>query len=155
MFKLSTKSRYGLKACFCLAQNTNLMSINEIADSTGVSEHYLEQLFIKLKRANIVRSTRGAGGGYVLSDRPCAITAGMVMRALEGEILVADCVGKKCSQSGNCPTQSIFKRINDGLEEIVESITLQDMLDDFQGKGQKISGCGDLSDGKTFLGRAD
>lgn len=138
MFRLSTKSKYGLKACFSLAEKGALMSISEIAESTGVSISYLEQLFIKLKKAKIVEATRGSQGGYVLTHKPNELTIGMVMRALEGDVSVAACTTSACKNSGKCPTRSIFKRLNDGIEKMVDEITVQDMLDDYRNHNRDI-----------------
>ena len=84
--KISTKGRYGLRAIIDLAQYSEIepVSINSIASRQGISERYLEQLMTLLKKADLIKSIRGAGGGYVLAKDMSEISVGDVLRALEG-----------------------------------------------------------------------
>ena len=134
---ISTKGRYGLRAMFELAKEYGSapQSIKHIAELQELSEQYLEQLFSKLKSAGLVKSTRGAGGGYSLSDKPDRITVGQVLTALEGPLTPAECVGDDapgCENIGLCTTHIIWQRIYDGFNDVLESITLGDMVDDYQ-----------------------
>ena len=88
--KLSTKGRYGLRALIDLAQYSEVepVSINSISARQGISERYLEQLMALLKKAGLVKSIRGAGGGYVLAKEKEDISVGDVLRALEGKLEV-------------------------------------------------------------------
>jgi Rrf2 family protein len=109
------------------------LSIKQISAVQGLSEQYLEQIFAKLKSAGLVESTRGAGGGYRLGAPPKDISVGMVLTALEGELSPADCVGEEacCENIGMCTTHIIWQRIYDGFNNVVNSISLQDMVDDY------------------------
>ena len=86
--KLSTKGRYGLRALIDLAQysETEPVSIGSIAARQGISERYLEQLMALMKKAGLIKSIRGAGGGYVLARDAKDISVGVVLRALEGNL---------------------------------------------------------------------
>ena len=134
---ISTKGRYGLRAMFELAKEYGEAprSIKHIAELQGLSEQYLEQLFSKLKAAGLVKSTRGAGGGYSLTDAPQNITVGCVLTALEGPLTPAECVGddaQGCENIGMCTTHIIWQRIYDGFNNVLDSITLGDMVNDFK-----------------------
>lgn len=131
--KLSTKGRYGVKAVFELALNygSEHVPLKAIADKQNISEHYLEQLFAQLRKAGIVKSIRGAYGGYALSRPPAQITAYDIIRVLEGTIEVSDCVeGTSCTNSDCCSTRLLWVRIQDSIDSVLKSTTLQDMVDD-------------------------
>ncbi|MBU4362714.1 Rrf2 family transcriptional regulator, partial [bacterium] len=103
--KLSTRGRYALRAMIDLAQNqyNNLkpISLRDISLRQEISLQYLEQLFNKLKKADLVKSTRGAGGGYLLAKEAEKINAGDIIRAVEGPIVLVDCIlaGKKIDKN--------------------------------------------------------
>lgn len=130
---ISTKGRYGVRAVFVLAQkySEGPQSIKSIAQEQSISETYLEQLFATLRKNGIVKSTRGASGGYILADEPSRITVGAVLSALEGPLAPADCVTGNCASSSECATHAIWMRIYEGINQVVNSITFQNMLDDF------------------------
>lgn len=133
--KLSTKGRYGLRALVDLAVNgaEEAVSVGSIAQRQDISERYLEQLMAKLKRAGIVKSTRGAKGGYVLAKDEEEITIGEVLRALEGSLEPVDCPGlgeQGCSGSDTCVTKYVWKRINEGVNQIVDEITLRSLMEE-------------------------
>ena len=131
--KLSTKGRYGLKAMYDLALNygDEPVPLKSIAERQGISENYLEQLMANLRKAGLVRSIRGAYGGYLLSREPSKITVGDVLRALEGPIGLVDCVleqdAVKCLKYENCITRTVWEKISDSIVKTIDSITLQDM----------------------------
>ena len=133
---ISTKGRYGLRAMFELAKEYGKgpLSIKQISSIQGLSEQYLEQIFSKLKGAGLVESTRGAGGGYTLGGKPAEISVGKVLTVLEGELSPADCVGgdANCENMSLCTTHIIWQRIYDGFCDVVNAITLKDMVDDYQ-----------------------
>ncbi|HCL79225.1 MAG TPA: transcriptional regulator [Synergistaceae bacterium] len=131
--KLSTKTRYGLRALLYMAERyddgTKTVSVGEISRERKLSEKYLEQLFIKLKRRNIITSTRGAQGGYRLVASPEETTVASVVEALEGPISFADCVaGKGCREKGTCLSHGLWKRLKGSIDEILEGTTLADLL---------------------------
>jgi len=133
--KLSTRGRYGLKAMFQLAihYGEGPISLNQIAEKQSLSESYLEQLFSVLRKDKLINSVRGAHGGYMLSRTPDNITVGAVLRSLEGNMSISDCVledNNYCSREDNCVTKLVWIKIKDSLDEVIDSITLQDMVDD-------------------------
>ena len=134
--KLSTKGRYGIHAMYDLAQygSETPQSIKAIAERQGVPEAYLEQLIGQLRRSGLVKSVRGAQGGYLLSRAPSEITVGQVLRTLEGDLAVVDCLLEEdtCGKSCACPSRIVWLKIRDGLNAIVDGITLQDMINDYK-----------------------
>ena len=132
--KLSTKGRYGLRAMIDLAlyaENTPV-SIASIAARQHISESYLEQLIAKLRKANLVTSVRGAGGGYVPGRPVEEISVGDVLRALEGNLDPVECPGIEhqggCDGSDVCVTKYVWKRINDSINQTVDEMMLSDLL---------------------------
>lgn len=136
--KLSTKGRYGVKAMFelALAHGRGPTSLNIIADKQNLSINYLEQLFSSLRKAGLVKSIRGAQGGYILGREPIEITVGQIIRTLEGPLAPSDCVveneekGHDCNRANCCVTRTIWEKIRDSINEVVDNITLQDMIND-------------------------
>ncbi|WP_206812670.1 RrF2 family transcriptional regulator [Paradesulfitobacterium ferrireducens] len=138
--KLSTKGRYGLKAMFDLAQHfgEGPISLKSIAERQDISEHYLEQLISGLRKAGLVKSVRGAQGGYVLGREPGKMTIGDVIRVLEGPIAPVDCVAEEdpecCSKADYCVTRTVWEKVRDSIAEVLDSITLEDMVKDSKQK---------------------
>ena len=134
--KLSTRSRYGIHAMYDLALNVDCgpQPIKAIAEREGIPEAYLEQLIAVLKKEKLVTSTRGAQGGYVLARRPEEITVGDVLRALEGGLNLVDCLLEEdtCGKTCACPSRIVWMKIRDGLNSVVDGITLRDMVNDYE-----------------------
>jgi Rrf2 family protein len=134
--KLSTKGRYGVKAMLDLALHNSegQISLKSIAERQNISENYLEQLFASLRKAGLVKSIRGAQGGYNLSNEPKNISVGDILRALEGSLAPVDCVSDvdpvKCEKSGVCVTKFIWAKIRDGVNSVVDSISLEDLIEE-------------------------
>lgn len=132
--KLSTKGRYGLKAMLDLALHNGQgpVALKSIAERQNLSENYLEQLFATLRRAGHVRSIRGAQGGYLLCQSPESIKVGSILRSLEGSLAPVDCVledaPNKCDQFDQCVTKIVWEKIRDSVNEVVDSITLGDLV---------------------------
>jgi Rrf2 family protein len=107
------------------------LSLAEVARSQGISQAYLEQIAIDLRRAGLLRSKRGAQGGYFLLREPRLTTAGDVIRALEGSILPVECMAedkcKPCSHENGCSTRGIWEQVRERLIETLDSITLADL----------------------------
>jgi Rrf2 family protein len=106
--------------------------LRTIANHHGMSEYYLEQLFAPLKKAGLVTSVRGAAGGYRLSRPASAISAGDVLRVLEGSLKPADCVdddSATCAAASceNCNTKSVWERLYTGVNEMLDTIWLSDL----------------------------
>jgi len=138
--KLSTKGQYGLKAMYDLALNygNEPISLKSIAERQEISEYYLEQLMAILRKAGLVRSVRGAYGGYMLTRDPSEITVGDVLRALEGPIGIVDCVLEqdaiKCLKYENCISRIVWEKIRDSIIKTIDSITLLDMCNEARKK---------------------
>ena len=134
--KLSTRGRYGIHAMYDLARNAEYgpQSIKAIAEREGIPEAYQEQLIAPLKRAGLVTSTRGAQGGYTLARAPEEITVGDVLRALEGGLNLVDCLEEEdaCGKSCACASRIVWMKLRDGLNAIVDGITLRDMTEDYK-----------------------
>lgn len=134
---LSTKGRYGLKMMYELAlkYGSGTMSLKEIAQKQQLSETYLEQLIAHVRKAGLVNSIRGAQGGYELSRKPEEITVGEIIRTLEGPLAPSECVLEdepECTRAEYCVTRLIWEKIMDSINNVIDSITLQDMLNDYQ-----------------------
>lgn len=134
--KLSTKGRYGLRAMIDLADFSEEMpqSIANIAARQSISDSYLEQLMAKLKKAGLITSIRGSQGGYVLAKASSDISVGEILRALEGDLSPVKCMGLKgeqaCSGSRSCVTRNVWKRIDDSIQNAVDSIYLNELVED-------------------------
>lgn len=131
--KLSTKSRYGLRAMIDLAsrEGDEPVSLSSVAQSQRISEAYLEQLFSKLKKAGLITSSRGAQGGYKLACDPKEVSVGDILRALEGNLEAAACPGLSdtgCSSSEGCVTIYVWKKINESITNTVDSMHLDELV---------------------------
>jgi Rrf2 family transcriptional regulator, cysteine metabolism repressor len=134
--KLSTKGRYGVKAMFELALNygNEPISIKAIAEKQAISEYYLEQLFGTLRKAGLITSSRGAMGGYVLSKLPAEISAADILNVLEGPIEISECITDEemnCSKADYCATRLLWLKISSSVNDVINSVTLQDMVNDY------------------------
>ena len=145
--KLSTKGRYGLRAMIDLADYSEEMpqSIACIAARQSISDSYLEQLMAKLKKAGLITSIRGAQGGYVLAKPSKEISVGDILRALE-DLSPVNCVGLKgeqaCGGSDTCVTMNVWKRIDDSIQHAVDSIFLDELVEDNRTMRKK---CGNVN----------
>ena len=130
--KLSTRSRYGLRAMYDLAINQDgPVSLKTIANRQMISEAYLEQLFASLKRAGLVKSSRGAAGGYELSRPAEEISIGQILTALEGSTSIADCVGEAgCDKSCYCPSHPVFAKVQKAIDKVLDEMSLRDMVEE-------------------------
>lgn len=132
--KLSTKGRYGVKAMVDLAINYGEapVSIKTISKRQNISEYYLEQLFSPLRKAKLIKSIRGAQGGYVLNKEPKDIKVSDIMHVLEGPIEIADCIeDTKCNNVDCCATRILWRKIKDSIDSVMEGITLEDIVNDY------------------------
>lgn len=132
--KISTKGRYALRLMLDLAiYNTGQpVSIKDVARRQQISEKYLEQIISVLNKAGYVRSVRGAQGGYLLKKEPKEYTVGMILRLTEGDLAPVSCVGEEnseCDRRDACVTVRIWERINDAVNNVVDNITLADLVE--------------------------
>ena len=124
--KLSTKGRYGVKAMVELAihYGDSPLSIKTISQRQGISEYYLEQLFSPLRKAKLINS--------ILGREPKEIKISDIMYVLEGPIEIADCIeGVACNNIDCCATRLLWTKIKNSIDEVMEGITLQDIVDDY------------------------
>lgn len=124
MLTISSKSRYGIAALLALAEfhNSGLLQIKDIASRCDIPYQYLEQIFNRLVKTGIIKSTRGKNGGYELASPPEQITVLQIVNALEGEI---EFVPK--SDTGNDVIVEMFKEAEDSLKKRL-SINLADLV---------------------------
>jgi Rrf2 family protein len=142
--RLSTQSRYGVRAIFDIAYHSDGLEtqVKDISRRQGISQRYLEQIFQKLKRAGIVGSKRGPSGGYFLNKKPEDITVGEVIRVTEGDIAPVLCVDPEdkslpCERSGGCVTQIVWNEAGKRLKEYFNSVTIKDLCNLAGEKGIK------------------
>lgn len=135
MIKLSTKGRYGTRLMLALArthkEGKKSIILKDVAEEEGISLHYLEQIIIPLKFANLVKSIRGAGGGYCLARKPEEIKLLDILEALEGPCALVDCVIDKnfCNRLPRCAVYEIWKEASQVLEDYFSRVTLQHILE--------------------------
>lgn len=136
--KLSTKGQYGVKAMFDLALHygNGPISLKSVAERQEISEYYLEQLMAVLRRENLVKSVRGAQGGYALTEDPSLITVGEILNVLEGPLEISECLidegNTECLKVHYCATRLIWVKIKTAVNDVVNSITLLDMVNDYK-----------------------
>ena len=140
--KLSKKSRYGLRALIDLAVNsrTELVSLGSIAQRNDISAQYLEHVFSALRKAHIVKSMKGSQGGYFLERDPKEITVAQIVEALEGTYdleVDRNSVGRGDQEAIQ---HLIIDRINDCVQEILEDVTLKDLVDAYEGYQDSVEG---------------
>ena len=131
--KMSSKARYGLYVAVELAKRydqPDFVNVSQLAQVTGVTEKYLEQIIALMKRADLVVSTRGAGGGYKLVDNPDKITVGQVLRAVEDNLEIVDCINKDCGQRCNCVSHNLWQHLYAHINEYLDTISLQHLCED-------------------------
>ena len=138
--KISTKGRYALRLMLDLAQNNTgeMIRVKEISERQGISEKYLEQIITMLKRVNYVKSLRGAQGGYRLAKEPKEYTVGMILRLTEGNMNPVACLEdeiNQCERADSCVTLRLWTMLDDAIKGVIDRVTLQDMLDWSQEKG--------------------
>ena len=131
--KISTRCRYGLRAILELAMEYGKgpLQIKIIAERQEISNKYLEQIMAILKSVGLVRSIRGAKGGYILAKEPKNIRISDVFVALEGPLLTVDCVDHPefCTRCTDCVTRHVWTEIQDSIMNVMTAITLQDLVD--------------------------
>jgi len=131
--KLSTRGQYGTRALLDLAlrQEERPVPLKDIAQRQQISLRYLEHLVTPLIAGGIVRSTRGAGGGVSLARSPEEIRLSEVMQLLEGSIAPVECVSNPriCTRSKSCVTRDIWSELKQAMDGILESTTLQDLVE--------------------------
>src|SRR5512136_1033608 len=134
MIRLSTKGRYGTRLMINLARHygngSRAIILKHISEDERISIRYLEQIIIPLKINRLVKSIRGAGGGYTLARRPEDIRISEILHALEGNCCLVECVDDPtfCEFTETCPTHDIWKHATELLKEYFDNITLKDLM---------------------------
>ncbi len=126
--KLSSKTHYGLICCHFLGRSNEPVSAKKLESLTGISGKYLERIMRTLASREIVSANRGVSGGYYLARTPEEITVGEIVRALEDDMKIIECVTKdgacKC-----CPSQKVWQKLYNGINDLLDSMTLKQMID--------------------------
>ncbi|SHF07057.1 RrF2 family transcriptional regulator [Alkalibacter saccharofermentans] len=135
--KLSTKGRYGLRALVDLTVHSSKghQPLAQIAERQNISEIYLEQVFATLRKNGVVKSIKGAQGGYLLNVEPANITVGKVLRILEGDLSIVDEKAKSDSEEksvAQCVYKNVWEKIDKNINELVDSITLEELVEDYK-----------------------
>ena len=131
---ISTKGRYGLEAIVDLAIHCTqgCVTIKCIAARCEISEAYILQIFLELRRAGIIESIRGAQGGYILAKKPSQITVSMVLTALEGNLAPVACLtGEEktyCDREHRCGTREFWMEIGNIITKVADSVTIEDLV---------------------------
>lgn len=131
--KLSTRTRYGIRAMLELACNYGKgpLRLKIIAQHQDISAKYLEQLIAMLKTAGFVRSVRGSKGGYVLAKPPAQINLKDCFNCLEGTVAAVDCIDDEsyCDRQADCVLRLVWKQLSQAIASLLQDITLQDLVD--------------------------
>ena len=139
--KISTRGRYALRLMLdiALTGGESPVSLRDVAQRQDISDKYLEQISTPLSRAGLVRSVRGAGGGYLLTKSPEEYTAGEILRVLEGNLSPVSCVQDKgcCGRADRCVTQEVWEQIAAAVSGVVDHITLADLVKRYHEKQGK------------------
>jgi len=131
--KLSTRTRYGVRAILELAENYGKgpLQLKTIAEHQEISVKYLEQLMAVLKSTGIVRSVRGPNGGYVLAKSPNEIKVSDCFNCLEGPVITTECVGDSsfCPRTADCVARELWAEVHGAIMTVLRSKTLQNLVD--------------------------
>jgi len=140
--RLTTKGRFAVTAMIDLAlrQNTGPVTLAAISQRQQISLSYLEQLFGKLRRKELVESTRGPGGGYSLARKAVDITVADIIVSVDEPLDATQCGGKgNCSgDGGHCMTHDLWTSLNQRMVEFLDSVSLQKLVDDQLAKGVEV-----------------
>lgn len=130
---ISTKGRYALRLMLDLASQDPqaYIPLKEITERQNISTKYLEAILTSLVKANFVVGIRGKGGGYRLTKKPTEYTIGSILKAAEGSLAPVSCLqldNPPCMRQSECPTRPIWKKLDEIINDYLESITLDTLL---------------------------
>jgi len=134
MFRISTKGRYGARLMINLALHYHdgapARALKDVSEEEDISIRYLEQIIIPLRVSRLVKSVRGAGGGYTLAKPPAAIRMSEVLQAVEGNCCLVECVEDKdlCPRTSYCAAHELWKEGTKVMKDYFESVSLQDLV---------------------------
>ncbi len=130
---ISTKGRYALRTMIDIAEqgNEKFVSLRDISERQGISVKYLEQIVGQLTRAGLLKSGRGAAGGYKLSRSPADYTAGDILRLTEGALAPVACLtedANHCARCGQCTTIDFWQGLYHTINTYVDGVTLEQIM---------------------------
>lgn len=133
MLKISKKSQYGLRAIAYLAKcRDRICPLKEISKKEDIPFEYLGKIVSKLEKSGLLKGKKGVQGGYSLAKSPSKIKLGEIIKSLEGELVLVQCIAKAekcvCPRSRICSTKSFWKKIQDSLNYNLNSLTLADLI---------------------------
>lgn len=136
--KISTKGRYALRLMLDLALHGGdgrPVSLRDVSRRQQLSDKYLEQIVTPLSKAGLVRSMRGAGGGYLLTRSPADYTVGEILRPLEGDLAPVECATDAdfCERCDQCVTVELWREIHRAVSQVVDGTTLADLMERARG----------------------
>jgi len=133
--RLSTRGRYAVRSMVDLAYHSEKLpiSLSEISKRQDISLHYLEQLYVKLRKARLVKSVRGPGGGYLLAKKSNNISIKDILLAVNENMYPVQCISVKdfCDRIDRCVTRLVWKKLGDQIHKFFESITLKDLSEEY------------------------
>lgn len=142
MLRLSTKGQYGVRAMYEIARGypETPVTIKEISERQDVSVAYLEQILNKLRKAGLIKSIKGPGGGYVLNKSPEKISIASILSELEGPVALTSCLDPEegCVRIDSCVTHLLWKALGQQVEAFLNTITLKNLLAGDFNKGLRI-----------------
>jgi Rrf2 family iron-sulfur cluster assembly transcriptional regulator len=133
--RLSTKAQYAVRAMvdLCLYSSGRPVSLRDISEREGIPLNYLEQLFFRLKKGNIVQSIRGPNGGYLLARDSARISLSEIITTVEEPLNPVACLDDGtagCERSTHCATQQVWKGLANRIHEFLDSVSLEDLTRD-------------------------
>ncbi len=129
--KISTKGRYALRLMLDIALHGGggAVPLRDAAARQDLPDKYLEQIVNQLIRAGLLRSIRGAGGGYLLTREPKDYTVGDILRPVEGDLAPVECASSGCcDRVDRCVTVEVWRRIAESVNRVVDEVTLADLV---------------------------
>lgn len=129
--RLTTKGRYAVTAMIDLAMNQSVgpISLKSISDNQGISLSYLEQLFAKMKRSNLVIGSRGPGGGYILARDVQKISIADIILAVDEPLDITECEGEEnCHNGKRCLSHDLWSELSEQLHEFLSGIHLGELM---------------------------
>lgn len=138
--KISTKGRYAVRVMMDIAEHdgkNGFVKANQISERQGISVKYLEQIIAILNKAGYINSVRGAQGGYSLAEPAEHYTVGMILRLTEGSLFPVACMDDEvnsCSRCNSCEPLEVWKQISDAINNVVDNVTIADLLHKKEGR---------------------
>lgn len=128
--KLTTRTRYAIRALAYLNTNPKkAITLKEVASCQGITHKYLEQIFLRLHKAGLIKTTKGPGGGYMLAKNPKKLTLKNIMDAVGETYILIDCLKnrKSCPRSRNCSTRPFWQELNQLIIRFFSHYVLADV----------------------------